>query len=160
MLVRPLDPAEIDLVAERMRDTLVEVLGAERGATMYERDWLRDRVRFHLDHPDRAVFVVVRADAVVGHGIFRLQEEADLGEVGLVSTTYVLPAHRRIGAAGALLDAGEAFLAGRGARVFATYTSDTNTPLVRLYERRGYRVSLRDPAVRMIRLSRGPGGPN
>jgi hypothetical protein len=60
---RPIDPdsdAEVDLVAARMRETLVEVLGRERGEVMYTMEWLRARVRRHM-HPSRAVFVAVDA---------------------------------------------------------------------------------------------------
>lgn len=50
--IRPIDSnslPEIELVATRMRETLKEVVGAERGESMYSMDWLIDRVRFHLD---------------------------------------------------------------------------------------------------------------
>ena len=41
--IRAIDPqsrAEVELVASRMRQTLVEVLGEEVGGNMYTMDWL------------------------------------------------------------------------------------------------------------------------
>lgn len=49
--IRALDPgseAEIDLVAQRMRRTLIDVEGEETGTALYTMEWLRDQVRFHL----------------------------------------------------------------------------------------------------------------
>ncbi len=48
LTVRPLDEAsgaEITWVATRMRRTLQEVLGVERGTAMYDLAWLHGRVR-------------------------------------------------------------------------------------------------------------------
>ena len=45
MLLRPIslaDTVAIDLVAERMRATLIEVEGEDAGGAMYSMDWLRD----------------------------------------------------------------------------------------------------------------------
>ena len=50
--IREIDPTskeEISLVASRMRETLIEVLGEERGTALYSMDWLRNRVLWHLD---------------------------------------------------------------------------------------------------------------
>jgi hypothetical protein len=90
------DTAAIDLIAQRMRATLVEVEGEEAGGGMYSMDWLRDRVRWHLD--GRAAEVVVAEDpagAIVGHTIYRIEADADDAPFGLVSTTYVVPQARR-----------------------------------------------------------------
>ncbi len=168
MRVRPLDAgseAELELVARRMRATLVEVVDPERGAAMYTLDWLRDRVRFHLD-PARstgAVFVAELDGEVVGHGIVRMETDDAGARFGLYSTTYVAPAHRRRGAAGALLDAGEAWFAPRAPAYTATWTADGNGPLIGLYQARGYVIAERaDAMVRLVRpwsLTTGPRGP-
>lgn len=154
--IRPLDPArpgEVELVAHRMRDTLIEVLGPERGAAMYTPAWLRDRVRFHLEHG--AAFVAEDGAArVVGHTLVRVDRDEEGAPLGLIATTYVLPESRRAGIAAALLAAGEAWLVARGVPTIATNTSDTNTPLVRLYEKHGYRITLRAPEERMVRLTK------
>lgn len=162
--IRPIDAEreeEIELVAARMRATLEEVLGQERGRSMYSLEWLRDRVRFHLD-PARstgAVLVAVDADdgAIVGHTIVRVQEDAEDASAGgapfgYFSTTYVAPERRRGGVARALVERGEAWMRERGMRRAATDTSETNARLIELFESRGYAIVVR--AGTMVRLAR------
>lgn len=157
LLVRPIDAAsdhEVALVADRMRLTLVEVLGEARGSSMYSMDWLRDRVRHHLD-PARstgAVFVADVGGEVVGHTIVRVDADDDGSPIGLFSTTYVAPEARRRGVACALVEAGEGWIRGRSLLVAYTYTSPTNVKLVRLFERFGYSVV--DQRGEMIRLAK------
>ena len=156
-MIRPLDPGrpgELELVAERMRETLVEVLGEERGAVMYTTAWLRERVRMHLDAAVGAVWVAELDGAVVGHTIVRVETDDAGASFGLFSTTYVVPEARRRGLAQALLDEGEAWMRAMGLPVAATHTDEGNTPLIELYRRRGYRIVLRAPESGMIRLAR------
>ena len=148
--VHPTDEDLIALVARRMKSTLVEVLGAERGAQMYTMTWLRQRVREHLGREDAAVFVALET-SVMGHTIVR-EETLDHGVLGLFSTTYVVPDARRRGAADALLDTGEAWMRQRGLARAATHTAADNTPLHKLYERRGYTIDLRTGG--MVRFAR------
>lgn len=167
--IRPLDPSsadEIALVARRMRATLVEVLGAERGDAMYDDAWLTARVRFHLDGADgcgAAVFLAVDgSDAVLGHCIVRVvhddaggaesTEDAADARFGLFSTTYVEPSARRRGVADALLTAGEAWMRARGLAEARTFTDASNAPLHALYVRRGYQLTRLDDE--WVRLSR------
>lgn len=151
----------VDEVAARMRLTLAEVLGVERGEAMYSMDWLRKRVMWHLDSQacDGAVFLAHLSDAVgassVGHTIVRVEHDVAGRPYGLFSTTYVHPDCRGRGVAQVLLSTGEAWLADRGATRFATDTAETNTPLLRLFEGRGYRVVKRVPGAQMVRLARG-----
>ncbi len=150
MHIRPLDPAssaEIALVAERMRATLQQVLDPELGASMYSLEWLQDRVRQHLDPALGQVFLALEGGRILGHTIVRLEPEH-----GLFSTTWVQPEARRAGVAALLLDHGEHWLMAMGADTLATNTSSTNTPLLRLYEGRGYRVTTR--AQDMVQLTR------
>lgn len=160
--VRPLradEHAEVELVAARMRDTLIEVLGPERGGSMYSMEWLVQRARWHLDPANCVGCILVaegEAGEIVGHSVVRVEPD-DLepgGLLGLFSTFYVLPARRRAGLAGALLSAGEAWLLRAGATRLGTNTSATNWPLIRLFEARGYAVTLRAPEVQMVHLSR------
>jgi GNAT superfamily N-acetyltransferase len=75
-----------------MRDTLIEVLGYERGSSMYSLEWLEQSARFHLD-PDTCkgeIFVAEVEDKIVGHTIVRI-EGGDGQHYGLFSTFYVLP---------------------------------------------------------------------
>ena len=154
--VRPIDPGstgEIALVASRMRATLVEVLGAERGGAMYDLDWLKRRVRWHLDPAscEGQVFVAEAASGtIVGHTIVRVEEERDQA-FGLFSTTYVMPEARRVGAAKRLLERGELWMRRRGLAAAETWTDPENEKLIRLFEGRGYTLT---PAGEMVRLRR------
>lgn len=171
ILVRPIDPqssAEIALVAERMRLTLIEVEGPEVGGSMYTIDWLVDRVRFHLDpaRSEGAVFVAAALGSdgqdihsrVVGHTIVRVESEPERPRFGLFSTTYVAPSRRRSGVAGRLLARGEEWMIARSLPSACTWTSASNQGLIRLYEGRGY--SIVESAIhegtgtRMVRLER------
>jgi len=142
--IRELDPLaehEINLVAQRMRDTLVEVEGPDVGAALYSMDWLRERVKWHLN-PQTAlakVFLAVQGDGkVIGHTIVRRELDAQGSPYGLFSTTYVVPAARRAGVAHQLLVTGEHWMLDQGFSSAATWTSVTNTKLLSLYHGHGY----------------------
>lgn len=158
--IRPIDPlsqAEVELVAARMRETLVEVLGKERGEAMYTLEWLQERVRFHLDpkQSTAAVLLAVSSDArILGHTIVREEKSEDGSKHGLFSTTYVEQASRRLGVADQLLASGEDWIRGQGLKRAATATSQTNLPLIRLYEKHGYTITGRFPDIHMILLTR------
>lgn len=166
--LRPLDPAapsEIDLVARRMRATLVEVEGEAVGTALYTLEWLRDRVRWHLDRPDAAVLLAVdAAGQIVGHTIVRKEEDADTGPYGLFSTTYVVPEARRAGVADALLRAGEDWMRSRSLPRGATWTSAGNTKLIRLYAKHGYTTTATHvheaTGTPMVRLARELSAPS
>jgi len=162
--IREIDPnadAEIDLVAQRMRATLIEVEGEETGTALYSMDWLRERVRWHLDADlvaARVLLAVDEAGVILGHTIVRREFEQDGREYGLVSTTYVLPEFRRAGVAEALLRAGEEWMRSLGLNRSATWTSSTNHKLIRMYEKHGYRQSAQNvhetTGTLMIKLER------
>ncbi|HEY1398509.1 GNAT family N-acetyltransferase [Roseateles sp.] len=165
MLLRPIslaDTAAIDLVAERTRATLIEVEGEDAGGTMYSMDWLRDRVRWHLD--GRAAEVVVAEDAngdIVGQTIYRIESDAgahSAAPFGLISTTYVAPKARRLGVAQHLLARAEFWFRERHVLLSSTWTSETNRPLIALYDRNGYAESERGPnqltQTMMVRLTK------
>ena len=81
MIIRPIDPQsarEIELVASRMRATLMEVLDPARGEAMYTIEWLDDRVRQHLDGRHvGAVFVAEDDGEIVGHTIVRIEHDTE-----------------------------------------------------------------------------------
>lgn len=163
--IRPLDPAsdaEIDLVAQRMRATLVEVEGEAAGGALYTLEWLRERVRQHLV-PGAAVLLLEAAGAIAGHTIVRRETDGAGHAFGLISTTYVLPAARRQGHAAALLVAGEAWMQAQGLARSATWTSSTNTALIALYAAHGYREAERGThpltGTVMVRLARALAAP-
>lgn len=146
VVIRPVNTAsdaEIQLVAERMRLTLVEVLGESTGGAMYTMDWLIQRVRFHLDSAQCTgqVLVSQAADgAIDGHTIVRIEPTEDIGTIGLFSTIYVDPAARGRGVAKALIAHGEAWMIEHSMPMAATYTASTNTRLHRLFESLGYGI--------------------
>ena len=120
-------------VASRMRSTLVEVLGEERGLSLYSLDWLQNRVLFHIEKG--RVLVAEDAGELLGHCMLRVE-----GDLGLVATTYVRPESRRSGVAQALISAGEVWLRARGVRHLATDTAQGNTKLIQLFLHRGFLV--------------------
>lgn len=139
--INPLAEAEIELVAQRMRATLVEVEGPEVGVALCSMDWLRDRVRWHLDGASvtAKIFLAVRPDGdIVGHTIVRHEVDQAGNAFGLFSTTYVIPAARRGGMADALLRTGEQWMREQALGSAATWTSSTNSKLISLYAKRGY----------------------
>ena len=135
--IRPLDVTsteEIALVAERMRRTLLEVVGDDQG---YSLEWLVDRVRWHLDATRCRGQVLLATDAlgrICGHTMVRVEEE----RVGLFSTTYLEPAARRRGLAMRLLQVGEEWMRSQGMQEARTYTHPDNHKLIQLYTGRGY----------------------
>jgi GNAT superfamily N-acetyltransferase len=152
--VRPDAEDEIALVAARMRLTLIEVLGEERGTALYTMDWLRARARLHLD-PSKCrgqIFVAEIAERVVGHTIVRVDRDDDGRPIGLFSTTFVEPEARRLGVAESLVRHGEAWMNAEGMTVAVTDTSAANTKLIRLFEKHGYAIALRDGE--MVRLEK------
>lgn len=132
------------MVARRMRDTLVEVLGRDRGASMYSLDWLVGRVRWHLD-PDQVVGEVFVAEdlggRIVGHTMVRVDEDEAGRALGLFSTIYVVPdaRHRRV--ATRLVERGEGWMLALGLGEARTYTDVDNAKLQALYMERGYALT-------------------
>ena len=164
--ISPLDPAQkdhVELVADRMRETLIEVLGEERGRDMYSMEWLRERVRWHMD-PEQCTGQVILAkdrhrekgdeshDHVFGHTIVRVERDKSGQHYGLFSTTFVIPLLRRIGLASRLLDAGEKWMRDQELERAVTDTSKTNAKVIQLFKDRGYSVELR--TEEMLRLSK------
>ena len=147
MNIRAINPKatdEIELVATRMQQTLIEVLGAERGRSMYSLDWLIQRVLWHMDASQICgqVFVATNADdKIIGHTIVRIDKDEANNDIGLFSTTYVEPASRRFGVATLLLNQGERWMLENGMSTAVTYTDVDNNKLQNLYLRHGYTLS-------------------
>ncbi len=146
--------SEIELVATRMRETLIEVLGVELGSSYYSMDWLIRRVLYHLDPQqcDGEVMLLESDGQVIAHCIVRQELDADGSAYGLFSTSYVLPEHRQKGIATMLLKAGETWMQSRGLRRAATNTGIHNSKLISLYKKHGYRVIFTQGE--MLQLSR------
>jgi GNAT superfamily N-acetyltransferase len=164
-VLRDLDAAsksDLEWVANGMHLTLGEVAG-ETGRHAYPLAWARTRLRELLDPARRHaahVYLAVAQDdpgRIAGHTILRINEIPDGRLYGLVSTTYVGPVHRRAGIADRLLDEGEVWIRAQGMAEAATWTSATNMPLIRLYEKHGYAVTeqaAHDDGTMMVRLTK------
>jgi GNAT superfamily N-acetyltransferase len=145
--IRELKPEcldQVELIARRMQSTLVEVLGEERGSSMYTIDWLVHRVLWHLDSAQVIGQVFIAENdrgEMVGHTIVRLEKEADGPEIGLFSTTFVTPGSRRSGVAQKLLNRGEEWMLEKGIQEAVTYTDRHNLKLQKLYLGYGYCLS-------------------
>jgi GNAT superfamily N-acetyltransferase len=145
MYIRKINPdsaGEIALVAQRMRDTLIEVEGSERGAALYSLEWLEERVRWHLNPAETTAQVLVAttpAGEIIGHSIFRI-EASDSYPYGLISTTYVLPAWRKSGLATQFLECAHAWFRKNRISISCTWTSASNAPLIALYRKFGYEI--------------------
>jgi 8-oxo-dGTP pyrophosphatase MutT (NUDIX family)/ribosomal protein S18 acetylase RimI-like enzyme len=159
-LIREINPKsqqEIELVAKRMRLTLVDVLGEEEGGSMYTMEWLVDRVIFHLDSKksNAQIFLSENPERqITGQCIVRIERDEGGNQFGLFSTTYVDPAFRKKGFANALLLRGEQWMLEHELLEAITYTSESNAKLIRLYEKHGYRIHLTNAEKRMIGLKK------
>ena len=124
-----------------MRQTLVEVLGAERGTDLYSMTWLRDRVLFHLDPAQShgQIFVAEIQSSIVGHFIVRIELDEQGLHFGYGSTIFVDPVHRRQRIAAALLTAGEDWMRERGVSESLYFTAETNEKLINLFCKHGYK---------------------
>jgi len=144
MLVRPIDPSstdELHLVASRMRQTLVEVLGEEKGGSMYTMDWLIARAAYHVHNDDCASQIFLaesESRQITGHTIVRIDRDENQQPIGLFSTTYVIPEARRDGVAKLLISRGEDWMREQGMTKAATYTDEENTGLQNLFLSLGY----------------------
>lgn len=140
--VEPDDDATIELIATRMRLTLVEVLDPARADEMFTHDALVGRVRWHLDREvdgrQAEVFVARDDDStILGHTLVRV-EHLDGTDVGLFATTYVEPSARRSGVASALLAMGAEWMRDHDMATAVTFTDPHNDKLLSLYARHGY----------------------
>lgn len=144
--IRTIDPrsaAEVELVALRMRQTLVEVEGDKTGNSLYTMDWLKDRVRWHLDAAKSTgqVFLAEnREGCITGHTIVRIESDEAGRRYGLFSTTFVEPESRKQAIAASLLDHGEKWMIEHEMPEAVTWTSASNMKLIRLYLKRGYAI--------------------
>ncbi len=159
--IRPVDTTqdeELQIVAARMRLTLMEVLGEDEGSKVASIDWLSERARYHLD-PTSCTGEILVADCagkLLGHVIMRVDVDEQGESLGYFSTTYVDPPARRLGVADALLQAGEQWFKKQGQTRAITNTSEANTPLIQLYEKNGYVVAKVAPHPEMVRLLKEP----
>jgi GNAT superfamily N-acetyltransferase len=144
MKIREIDPksnAEIQLVAQRMQQTLVEVLGEEKGKSMYTMDWLVERVRWHLDskNTDGRVFISEsQSGEITGHAIARIDHGSSFG---YFSTIFVEPSSRRHGVATRLMKHVEGWFSERKVPKVVYNTADNHLALIGLFKAHGYDIT-------------------
>lgn len=159
--VRPADPELALWIASGMRKTLEEVLGEARGRSLYSMRWLVRRVEEHLRMDDRArVFLAEsRSGERVGYAIAREERGESGGCIGLVSTVYVVPAHRRRGLACTLFDAIERWCSDRGLEHVVYATGEHHRSMRAMLESRGYALThIEGEMVRYEKLLGGRAG--
>ena len=162
MRIREIDPAsadEVRLVAERMRQTLVEVLGEQKGAALYSMEWLVQRVNWHLDAEQTTarVYLMEGPDGqITAHAIARIERDGAGKPYGYFSTVFVEPDSRNQGHASALIRQVESWLRVMGMPVVVYNTGANHSKVIRLFERHGYEITHRTPD--MVQLSKALSG--
>lgn len=144
--LNPQDDTEILLVAQRMRQTLIEVLGEVRGSSMYSLEWLIQRVQWHLslENSIAKVFLSENVDGrITGHAIARIDSDHEEKCYGYFSTIFVEAEYRRHGIATSLMASVENWFRERGIQKIVYNTAGTNSKLIRLFVADGYVISLR-----------------
>jgi len=154
--IHPSSQSEIVLVARRMRETLKEVLGPEKGEILYSIEWLIERVRQHIQGELEAkVFLAFnQQQQCIGHTIVRKEHTDPQEDFGLFSTIYIVPSFRRQAVAAQLIQKGEEWMKAKGLTRFATYTSASNTKLIMLFEKYQYTIVQRNHENNMIVLEK------
>lgn len=155
MRIRRIDPqseSEVGLVARRMRQTLVEVLGEEKGGSMYTMEWLIHRVWWHLDpeNTNGRVFLQENQDGdIIGHAIARIDHGSS---VGYFSTIFVEPSSRRLGLATGMMKHVENWFAENRVPKIIYNTADNHTALIGLFSSQGYKITHAESA--MVQLAK------
>ncbi len=156
--IRELDPhreSEIYLVASRMRQTLSEVLGEEKGMALYTMDWLVNRVQWHLDarQTTAKIFLLENAGSeIVGHAIARIERGEDDEAYGYFSTVYIEPTSRNQKLASALLNHVEKWLRNMQMPKVIYNTAENHEKLIRLFGHHGYQITHRESE--MVQLTK------
>jgi GNAT superfamily N-acetyltransferase len=122
---------------------------------MYSPDWLRDRVRFHLDPAQSTGQVFLSENegaAITGHFIVRIERDEGGRRFGYGSTIFVEPASRGSGIAQSLLEQGERWMRDQGVAEAEYCTADHHVRILRLFSRNGYRII--EKSTEMVRLAK------
>ena len=153
--INPNSKDEIFLVATRMRQTLVEVLGAEKGVALYTMDWLLNRVQWHLDPKCTVakIFLVEnRTGEIVAHAIARIDHDDSSNAYGYFSTVYVDPQSRKMGLATILIKHVELWFSEMKMPKIVYNTAEDHLRLIGLFERNGYKITAQESE--MVQLTK------
>jgi ribosomal protein S18 acetylase RimI-like enzyme len=138
--VESADPGDAGRVADRW---VALAAGQRRYGSHLRADENRAAVREAMARAaaDGRLDVARDANELVGFVRYGVECGALAQDVtrGVVRDLFVVPERRGAGVGGALLDAAERELAGRGVDVVAVEAMTDNEDAIRLYERRGYR---------------------
>jgi ribosomal protein S18 acetylase RimI-like enzyme len=155
-MIREIDPdsrEEIELVAKRMRLTLIDVLGDEKGTALYTMQWLIDRVRWHLAPERRAkIYLAETQDGIAGQAIARIENDDSGNPYGYFSTIYIEPQSRRQGIARILMDQVEEWFIEQKVPKVTYNTAVHHVRLKKIFELRGYKVTLEESE--MVQLTK------
>ena len=146
-VINPNSSDEILLVANRMRETLIDVLGDDKGKNFYTQDWLVNRVKWHLDPKNcisKILLSVINNDQIIGHAIARLEIDQEKLNFGYFSTIYVEPDSRHKGYAKELMDNVEEWFLELGLRKFVYNTAENHHRLIKAFTARGYQITHRE----------------
>lgn len=161
--IRDLDPnscEEIRLVAERMRQTLIDVLGQEKGGSIYTLERLVDRVLWHLDPKNTTARVILSENQdgrITGHAIARIERGEDGVSYGYFSTLFVESESRRQGIATALMSQVEGWFREKQIPKIVYNTAHDNAKLIDLFHKHGYCITHQESE--MVQLTKPLEGP-
>ena len=148
LIIRDLDPnskGDIDVVATRMGLTLVDVLGKERGQSLYSYEELKQRLQDHIDMGDRAKILLAGLKGeILGHAIARVEKDEHQKDYLFFSTIYIQPEVRQKGFASQLVLAIEQWGSSLQLPTIIYNTAHNNQPTIRLFESFGFKKTLED----------------
>ena len=139
-IIRKINPEsedEINLVASRMRDTLVDVLGEKKGVSLYSEKWLKERVLWHLS-PDRTTAIFLGEldnHDIVAQAIVRTEKDSKGTSYGYFSTIYVTPESRGHGIAKQLIEVVENWCLEKQMTYVTYNTASDNYKVINLFKK-------------------------
>jgi GNAT superfamily N-acetyltransferase len=136
--------AEVTLVVQRMRQTLIDVMGESKAVALYSLDALADRLRWHLDPEVTNAKVYLSEDRtghITGQAIARVEIDETGAHFGYFSTLFVEQESRRQGIATSLLSQVEKWFIELGMPKIVYNTAADNSRLIPLFQRHGYRIT-------------------
>ncbi len=153
--INSVSEAEILTVAERMKLTLIDVMGLEKGSSYYSNEWLINRVRWHIGQGENASIILCEDEKrnIIGQAIVRIENDKEIQDkdFGYFSTIYVVPQWRRKGVARKLIESVHNWCESKGLDKVTYSTAEGHKGLISLFEQFGYRVIIR--SNQMVRLS-------
>jgi ribosomal protein S18 acetylase RimI-like enzyme len=151
--INPNSNEEIKIVAERMRETLIEVLGKDKGESMYSLEWLTERVLWHLDskNTDGKVIVICNKEQkIFGHAICRIDYDDQKKPFGYFSTIFLAQEFRNLGLASEIVTFVENWFISKNVNKFVYNTATNHTAILKLFHKHGFKKE--DSSSEMVQL--------